>query len=71
MSSTYIHMSMIPPKKYNPPYIVAQQLCFWAFTFIRAPLPSRTARTVGILSYKNILFSSCSGGLLSYSFCWY
>ncbi len=56
----YIHMSMIPPKKYNPPYIVAHQLCFWAFEFVRAPLPSWIARTIGTLSYRNILLSSHS-----------
>ncbi len=59
-------MSVIPPKKYNPPYILAHQLCFRAFAFIRAPLSSRIMRTIGTLSYKSILLSSCSWDLFSY-----
>ncbi len=69
-SLEYIHLHVYDPsKKYNPPYITAHQLCFWAFAFIRAPLPSWIARTEGTLFYKNILLSSCSWDLWSYSFC--
>ncbi len=49
-----------PSKKIQPSIHGSSPALFWAFAFIRAPLPSQIARTVGTSSSRNILLSSCS-----------